>query len=92
VTALVDGVVAKGLVERLPDPGDRRKITLAMTSTGFAVLAEADTAISARLQHVASYLPDDDAVRALEGLGLWSQALRADSDRSKAVLAEGARP
>jgi hypothetical protein len=63
-----------------------------MTSTGFAMLAEADTAIAARLQHVASYLPDDDAERALEGLGLWSQALRADSDRSKAVLAEGARP
>ncbi len=92
VTALVDGVVAKGLVERLPDPGDRRKITLAMTSTGFAVLAEADTVISARLQYVASYLPDDGAEQALEGLGLWSQALRAESDRSKAVLTEGVRP
>jgi long-chain acyl-CoA synthetase len=92
VTALVDGVVAKGLVERLPDPGDRRKITLAMTSTGFAVLAEADTVISARLQYVASYLPDDGAEKALEGLGLWSQALRAESDRSKAVLTEGVRP
>jgi long-chain acyl-CoA synthetase len=92
VTALVDGVVAKGLVERLPDPGDRRKITLAMTGHGFDALAQADAAITARLHVVASYLPDDDADRALEGLGLWSQALRAESDRNKAILAEGVRP
>ena len=92
VTALVDGVVAKGLVERLPDPGDRRKITLAMTAPGFDALAQADAAITARLENVASYLPDDDAEAALEGLGLWSEALRAESDRSKAILAEGVRP
>jgi long-chain acyl-CoA synthetase len=92
VTALVDGVVAKGLVERLPDPGDRRKITLAMTAPGFDALAQADAAITARLENVASYLPNDDAEAALEGLGLWSDALRAESDRSKAILAEGVRP
>ena len=45
VTALVDGVVAKGLVGRLPDPGDRRKITLAMTPSGFDALSQADAAI-----------------------------------------------
>jgi hypothetical protein len=44
------------------------------------------------LQYVAAYLPDDGAEKALEGLGLWSQALRAESDRSKAVLTEGVRP
>jgi long-chain acyl-CoA synthetase len=91
VTALVDGVVAKGLVERLPDPGDRRKITLAMTASGFDALSQADTAITARLETVASYLPADDGAQALDGLGLWSRALRAEADRNKAVLAEGAR-
>ena len=91
VTALVDGVVAKGLVERLPHPGDRRKITLAMTTSGFDALSEADTAITARLQTVASYLSADDAEQALGGLGLWAQALRAEADRTKAALAEGGR-
>jgi len=92
VTALVDGVVAKGLVERLPHPGDRRKITLAMTAPGFDALSQADAAITARLQTVASYLPADEAEQALDGLGLWSRALRAEADRTKAALAEGVRP
>jgi long-chain acyl-CoA synthetase len=91
VTALVDGVVAKGLVERLPDPGDRRKITLAMTASGFDALSQADATITARLETVASYLPDDDAAQALDGLGLWSRALRAEADRNQAALADGGR-
>jgi long-chain acyl-CoA synthetase len=91
VTALVDGVVAKGLVERLPHPGDRRKITLAMTASGFDAVSQADAAITARLQTVASYLPSDEAKRALDGLALWSQALRTEADHTKVVLAEGAR-
>ena len=82
VTALVDGVVAKGLVERLPDTEDRRRITLVLTPDGFAVLERADAAAAARLETVASYLEPADAARALDGLPLWADALRAEADQS----------
>ena len=88
VTALVDGVVAKRLVERLPDVADRRRITLALTPEGFTALARADDAIGVRLASLASHLPPDDAERALGALGLWLEALRAEAS----VAAPGVRP
>jgi long-chain acyl-CoA synthetase len=91
VTALVDGVVAKGLVERFPDPDDRRRITLVLTPLGFDVLDRADAAAVARLAAVASYLPPDDAARALEGLPLWTDAVRAEA-AAQSTVAPGSRP
>jgi long-chain acyl-CoA synthetase len=79
VTALVDGVVAKGLVERFPDLDDRRRITLALTPLGFEVLDRADTAATARLAAVASCLSADDGARALDALPLWTDAIRAEA-------------
>jgi long-chain acyl-CoA synthetase len=79
VTALVDGVVAKGLVTRLPDAADRRRITLALTPEGFAVVERADAAITARLGALAAHLAPEDAERAVGALGLWLEALRAEA-------------
>ena len=44
VTAVVDGLVARGLVERQADPEDRRRLTLLLTRDGKRVLAAADAA------------------------------------------------
>jgi len=79
VTALVDGVVAKGLVTRLPDATDRRRITLALTPEGYAVVERADAAATARLAALAAHLPPEDAERATGALGLWLDALRAEA-------------
>jgi long-chain acyl-CoA synthetase len=91
VTALVDGVVAKGLVERLPDPGDRRRITLALTARGVATLDRADEEITERLSTLASFLPAADGEQAVAGLALWRGALRAEGDAARASLAGGDR-
>jgi DNA-binding MarR family transcriptional regulator len=37
-TSLVDELVERGLVERLPDPADRRAVTVAVTPAGGALL------------------------------------------------------
>jgi DNA-binding MarR family transcriptional regulator len=37
-TSLVDELVERGLVERLPDPVDRRAVTVAVTPAGGALL------------------------------------------------------
>jgi long-chain acyl-CoA synthetase len=91
VTALVDGVVAKGLVERLPDPGDRRRITLMLTAHGVATLARADEEITERLGTLASFLSAADQEKAVTGLSLWRGALRAEGDAARAGVTEGGR-
>ena len=78
VTALVDGLVARGLVDRRADAGDRRRVAVTVTAAGLELLAAADAAVDARLVEIASWLGDDDGGNeALGGLGRWSAALRA---------------
>jgi long-chain acyl-CoA synthetase len=75
VTAIVDGLVARGLVERQTDGGDRRRVTHVLTDKGRRVLSEADTEATARLEAIAGYLAPRDRERAMEGLRLWPEAM-----------------
>ena len=78
VTAVVDGLVARGLVERQADGRDRRRVAHGLTSEGRRVLAAADRAIDARLADIAGYLDEPtDADAAFSGLGVWRHALDA---------------
>jgi len=79
VTAVVDGLEAKGLVERRAGVGqDRRSVTHTLTPRGRRVLARADEAVETRLGEIAASLGTaaerDDALRSLE---LWRSAIRA---------------
>lgn len=78
VTTLVDGLVARGLVERTSDPDDRRKVRHELTSNGRRALLAADEALDERLRALAAHLSPAQARRALEGLELWHQALDAE--------------
>src|SRR3954462_4663376 len=64
VTSLVDGLVAKGLVDRHAHADDRRRVTLVLTPEGQKALAGADQLIGAGLAGIAQSLPDEDARRA----------------------------
>lgn len=76
VTALVDGLVARGLVERRPCVDDRRRVEHVLTKAGRQLLATADDRVDARLGTVASVLGDEErAAEALAALGTWKQAL-----------------
>jgi len=78
VTALVDGLVARGLVERQPDPEDRRRLTLLLTRDGERLVAAADTAAEARRGDIAAHL-DEPPEALAAGLDGWNRAL----DRSR---------
>src|SRR6476620_1465203 len=56
ITALVDGLVAKGWVERLVADDDRRRVDHKVTTAGRRALADADEAISFRLAECLSHL------------------------------------
>jgi long-chain acyl-CoA synthetase len=76
VTAVVDGLVARGLVERSHDHDDRRRVGHALTPAGRRLLDVADRSIDARLLEIAGHLGDDVEVgEALHGLDCWRRAL-----------------
>src|ERR1017187_3692994 len=72
VTAIVDGLVARGLVERRPVESDRRPA--------------ADAPVAARLRDIAGCLDEPaDAERAFDGLTAWRQALLAYRSARRSV-------
>jgi len=76
VTAVVDGLVSRGLVERRHDEGDRRRVGHTLTDEGRKILEQADTAVDARLGEIARFLNDEqEAAVAYEGLSRWRAAL-----------------
>jgi long-chain acyl-CoA synthetase len=75
VTAIIDGLVAKGLVDRTHQEDDRRRIALRLTEEGERVLAEADLTVDAYMVSIAGVLPGPDDVMVLRSLELWGQAL-----------------
>lgn len=75
VTAIIDGLVARGLVDRTHQEDDRRRIALRLTEEGERVLAEADLTVDAYMVTIAGHLPDPDDVMVLRSLELWGQAL-----------------
>jgi long-chain acyl-CoA synthetase len=78
ITAVVDGLEARGLVHRTPGDADKRNVTHTMSAKGQAALAEADRSIDARLVDIAASLEDPALTdEALHGLELWRRAMRA---------------
>ena len=98
VTGVVDGLVARGLVTRTAGGTDRRRVAVAPTAEGVALLVAANRAIDDRLDGIAALLDDPGAQEAaLAGLAAWRLALRAhratccDPVRHGALQREAAR-
>jgi long-chain acyl-CoA synthetase len=75
ITAVIDGLVARGLVDRTQEDTDRRRITLRLTDEGARTVAEADHTVDDYLASIATCLPSKDEAMALRSLELWGQAL-----------------
>jgi DNA-binding MarR family transcriptional regulator len=82
VTSVVDGLVGRGLVERQPDPTDRRRLPLALTEDGLALVRKANAAVGERLFEVLA--ANDEPVsgsQAKAGLVTWQRSLDAHRAR-----------
>jgi long-chain acyl-CoA synthetase len=77
ITALIDGLVARGLVHRRQEDTDRRRVELRLTDDGARILADADRAVDDYLASIAAFLPSKDEAMALRSLELWGRALAA---------------
>jgi DNA-binding MarR family transcriptional regulator len=69
VTEVADGLQARGLVERTPDPGDRRAVILRPTAEGRRVRAEVGRARAEANEELLSRLPADDRATLARLLG-----------------------
>lgn len=75
ITALVDGLVARDLVERRADATDRRRVEHRLTPAGRAALATADAAAARRLEALLELVEPDDRQAGRAGLDAWARAL-----------------
>ena len=75
ITALIDGLVARGLVDRRQEDADRRRVELRLTPEGVSTLARADVAVDDYLIAIAGHLPDKEEAVALRSLELWARAM-----------------
>jgi len=75
ITALIDGLVARGLVDRRQEDTDRRRVALRLTKDGERTLTEADRVVDDYLVSIAGHLNDKDEAMALRSLELWARAM-----------------
>jgi DNA-binding MarR family transcriptional regulator len=92
----VDGLVARGLVDRRQEDTDRRRVSLRLTDEGARTVAEADRVVDEYMVGLAGHLPDKDEAMALRSLELWGRALAesrqaSHADRGHATSNGGSR-
>ncbi len=80
VTSVVDGLVARDMVERSSDPADRRRVVLSLTRGGLRAVATGDRVVGAALDRLLGRLDDTEAETALVGLELLNKAMEAALD------------
>lgn len=80
VTALIDGLEARGLVERRGCAEDRRRVELRLTPAGARALRAADRAVEARLNRLGTHLSPAERAGADAGVDAWGVALNRARD------------
>ena len=65
MTSLVDTLEGKGLLQRFPDPSDRRRVLLDVTPDAEALLDEVLPRVVVRARQIAAHLSDDEILQLL---------------------------
>jgi long-chain acyl-CoA synthetase len=82
-TAVVEGLVQRGLVDRQHSADDRRRVSVTLTEAGRRVLATADEAVRARLAGILAELGAPDSALAVEGVARWGDAMHTQKLRKR---------
>jgi DNA-binding MarR family transcriptional regulator len=82
LTGIVDRLVQQSLVERRPDPKDRRVIRVALTEKGRRVTDEVLPAHAADIEAILSFMPRGALAQLSELLGRLRDGLHARADRT----------
>lgn len=74
VTALVDGLVERGWVERRESPEDRRRVLHQITDAGRGALADSSRCLAGAIDTLFEHLDDAERAQALAGLDVLGDA------------------
>jgi DNA-binding MarR family transcriptional regulator len=80
ISRQVDGLVNKGLIQRNPDPDDRRGIILELTKRGKALLSASRISTELWVTEKLSVLSDPEIEIVIEGLELLRKAFQVQPD------------
>jgi long-chain acyl-CoA synthetase len=83
ITAIIDGLETRGLVDRRHEDSDRRRVSLRITDEGARMVAEADRAVDEQLTSIAAHLSNKERGTALRSLELWGRALASTREARK---------
>jgi long-chain acyl-CoA synthetase len=89
VTAVVEGLVERGLVDRRHSDQDRRRVSVNLTESGRQVLAQADQVVSAKLADLLAAVSTRQAAQAVSGITAWGKAMDANKARKHAAAGHG---
>ena len=78
LTYLLDGMVEARLVERIPDPTDRRARKIRATTEGMSILGRYETRVAAVEASILSLMHADDARRLAGLLGALATSVHRD--------------
>jgi len=76
LTGLLDGLEARGWVQRVEVEGDRRGVSLEVTARGSAALKQAERAMTRELEEVLRAGSAADRARVIDGLDALGNAVR----------------
>ena len=85
MSKLVDALAYRGLIDRQPDPSDRRRVRLSLTAEGASVLAKAREAVKSRFALRLSRLPEKDIELVTAGMVLLRELFASALDQEPAV-------
>jgi DNA-binding MarR family transcriptional regulator len=88
VTAVVEGLAERGLVDRRHSQADRRRVSVNLTDSGRAMLARADEVVSTKLAEVLAAVNPGQAAAAVNGILQWESALDANKIRKHSASGE----
>ncbi|MCL4508339.1 MAG: MarR family winged helix-turn-helix transcriptional regulator [Chloroflexi bacterium] len=94
MSSLIDGLVARGLVERHQDPGDRRAVLLTPTTAGREMMREGVSVLLEGAHHLLSPLSSEQREQLVQALLQFEQSAafgknrRNDNDREGTPAAE----
>jgi long-chain acyl-CoA synthetase len=87
ITALVDGLVARGLVARTTDATDRRRVAHDLTADGRSLHQAVTEALASRLLQLVTFLADEQrSGEMIAGLSSWNEAIDLARDAKRAAL------
>lgn len=77
MSAMVERLVQRGLVNRAEDPQERRRVILTLTTTGTEYLHQVNEVIRSQVAGVLAGLSDAQLCQVMEGIALLGEAFKS---------------